>query len=822
MDAATLSPTRSVELADEPLVMPIEGMTCASCVGRVERAIRAVPGVADASVNLATERAEVTFSPGQADRRAVVDAIAKAGYVPGAQSFELTVSGMTCASCVGRVEKALKGVAGVTKAEVNLATETAHVETDAATSTAALIQAVEQAGYAAAVREAASAHQADQNEVRRAASATRELRHVIIAAILSLPLVLPMLLSPFRWDMTLPGWAQLLLATPVQFWLGARFYRAGWNAVRARTGNMDLLVALGTSAAYGLSLYQIVTPSMNHGAGHYYFEASAVVITLVLLGKWLEGRAKRQTGAAIRALMALRPETARLVTPDGLEREVPVEQVRVGDRVRVKPGERIPIDGQVAEGGTSADESMLTGESLPVPKALGDKVTGGSINGEGLILIKTLAVGAETTLARIVRLVESAQGAKAPIQRLVDRVSAVFVPIVLGIAALTFTGWLVAGAGLEVALLNAVAVMVIACPCALGLATPTAIMAGTGVAAKAGVLIKDAEALETAHRVNTVAFDKTGTLTEGKPSLVAALPAFEIPERVLLELAAGLQAGSEHPLAHAVMAAAEAKGLQPARVQGMTAAPGRGVSANLGGRHLVLGSTRMMTEEGLDLSSLAEQAHDLEQQGRSVSWVAEAAPDKRLLGLLAFGDVAKASAKEAVRTLHDRGITTVMLTGDNEGSGRAAAKELGIDRVIANVLPEGKAEEVAKLRGAGRTVAMVGDGVNDAPALAAADVGIAMSTGTDVAMHAAGVTLMRGDPRLVGDAIDISRRTYSKIRQGLFWAFIYNLVGIPLAALGYLSPVIAGAAMAFSSVSVVANALTLRRWHPTASGGARA
>ncbi|HEX8214731.1 MAG TPA: heavy metal translocating P-type ATPase [Allosphingosinicella sp.] len=818
MDAATLAPAHPAEDLEGPLVMPVEGMTCASCVGRVERAIKAVPGVEDASVNLATERAEVTFAPGKADRRAIADAIFKAGYMPGANTIELTVSGMTCASCVGRVEKALREVAGVTRAEVNLASETARVEADAATSAASLIKAIENAGYTAAVREAPSAAQADREEARRSASAKRELLHVLVAAILSLPLVLPMLLGPLGIDMAPPGWAQLLLATPVQFWLGARFYRAGWKAVRARTGNMDLLVALGTSAAYGLSAYQLISPSMNHAAtGHYYFEASAVVITLVLLGKWLEGRAKRQTGSAIRALMALRPETARIVGADGDERDVPVEQVRVGDLVRVKPGERIPVDGHVADGATSADESMLTGESLPVPKAAGDKVTGGSINGEGLILVRTTAVGAETTLARIVRLVESAQGAKAPIQRLVDRVSAIFVPIVLGIAALTFAGWLVAGAGLEVAILNAVAVLVIACPCALGLATPTAIMAGTGVAAKAGVLIKDAEALETAHRVNTVAFDKTGTLTEGKPSLVAAMPASGLHDDVLLELASGLQAGSEHPLAHAVMTAAEERGLRPARVEGMTAAPGRGVSAKFEGRQLLLGSTRMMKEQAVDLSTLAVEAHDLELEGRSISWLAEVAPDRRLLGLLAFGDAAKASAKEAVRALHERGIGTVMLTGDNEGSALAAAKALGIDQVIANILPEGKAEEVARLRGAGRTVAMVGDGVNDAPALAAADVGIAMSTGTDVAMHAAGVTLMRGDPRLVADALDISRRTYAKIRQGLFWAFIYNLVGIPLAALGYLSPVIAGAAMAFSSVSVVANALTLRRWRPTAS-----
>lgn len=819
MAAATLSPERSAELSMESLVMPVEGMTCASCVGRVERAIKAVSGVAEASVNLATERAEVTFAPGQADRRAVADAIFKAGYRPGSQTFELTISGMTCASCVGRVEKALKGIAGVATAEVNLATETASVQANAATSAALLIQAVETAGYAAAVREAPSSAQADKEEARRSASATRELLHVAIAALLSLPLILPMLLNPFGLDIALPGWAQLLLATPVQFWLGARFYRAGWKSVRARSGNMDLLVALGTSAAYGLSVYQIFSPSMDHSGGHYYFEASAVVITLVLLGKLLEGRAKRQTGAAIRALMALRPDTARVVTSDGGEQDVPVGKVRVGDPVRVKPGERIPVDGQIVEGATSADESMLTGESLPVPKAPGDQVTGGSINGEGLLLIETKAIGAETTLARIVRLVESAQGAKAPIQRLVDRVSAVFVPIVLGIAVLTFAGWLMVGAGVEMAILNAVAVLVIACPCALGLATPTAVMAGTGVAAKAGVLIKDAEALETAHRVNTVAFDKTGTLTEGKPSLVAAVPASGNQERSLFELSAGLQAGSEHPLARAVMSAAAERGLRSARMNGMTASPGRGVSAGSEGRRLVLGSTRMMTEEGIELSSLAGQAHDLEQQGRSISWLAEVNPEKRLLGLLAFGDAVKTSARDAVGALHDRGIRTVMLTGDNEGSGHAAAEKLGIDQVIANVLPEGKAEEVARLKGKGRTVAMVGDGVNDAPALAAADVGIAMSTGTDVAMHAAGITLMRGDPRLVADAIDISRRTYAKIRQGLFWAFIYNLVGIPLAALGFLSPVIAGAAMAFSSVSVVTNALILRRWRPTASQG---
>ena len=817
MDGLTLLRTDEDREVEDSLVLPIEGMTCASCVGRVERAIRQVPGVAGVSVNLATERAEVTFDGGKGNAGAVADAIFKAGYIPGSTTTKLSIGGMTCASCVGRVEKALRAVPGVLKADVNLATETAGIEAVATLAPAVLVQAVERAGYSASIK-GAKVGGADE-DARRAASASRELRHVIIAAFLSLPLVLPMLLAPFGLDAAVPGWVQLIFATPVQFWLGARFYRAGWKALLARTGNMDLLVAIGTSAAYGLSLYQVIFQPMTHGSGgHYYFEASAVVITLVLLGKWLEGRAKRQTGAAIRALMALRPERARVVALDGSEAELSLDEVAVGDRVRIRPGERIPVDGRILEGVTSVDESMLTGESMPVSKSVGDRITGGAINGEGLLLVETLAVGAETTLARIVRLVESAQGAKAPIQRLVDKVSAVFVPVVLGVALLTLIGWLAVGASVEVAILNAVAVMVIACPCALGLATPTAIMAGTGVAARAGVLIKDAEALETAHRIDTVAFDKTGTLTEGKPTLVAAMPAKGIDERVLLELASGLQSGSEHPLARAVMAAAAERTLRPAEVRDMKALPGRGVSATHGATQLALGSTRLLEELSIERGLLGVDAEMLEREGRTISWLVETAPATRLLGLLAFGDEAKTSAKQAVATLHGRGIRTVMITGDNEGSAHAIARALGIDEVIANVLPEGKSDAVASLRIGDRTVAMVGDGVNDAPALAVADVGIAMSTGADVAMHAAGITLMRGDPRLVADAIDISKRTYSKIRQGLFWAFIYNVVGIPLAALGYLSPVIAGAAMAFSSVSVVANALTLRRWRPSASG----
>ena len=812
MDALTVARD-----AQDPLVLPIEGMTCASCVGRVERAIRQVPGVADVSVNLATERAEIRFEDSRGDAGAVAQAIVEAGYRPSARTTELSLGGMTCASCAGRVEKALRAVPGVIEADVNLAAETARVQAASTVPPATLVEAVEKAGYSASVREASGGGEAE-DEARRNAVADRERRHVVVATILSLPLVVPMLLSPFGVEVAVPGWWQLLLATPVQFWLGARFYRAGWRALKARSGNMDLLVAIGTTAAYGLSLYQLLFPAMEHGsAGHYYFEASAVVITLVLLGKWLEGRAKRQTGEAIRALMALRPERARVVGADGTEAERAIEEVEVGDLVRVRPGERIPVDGLLAEGATSVDESMLTGESLPVSKSLGDRLTGGSINGEAPILIETRAIGTETTLARIVRMVESAQGAKAPIQRLVDRVSAVFVPVVLGIAALTFAGWLLADGGVETATLNAIAVLVIACPCALGLATPTAIMAGTGVAARAGVLIKDAEALETAHRIDTVAFDKTGTLTEGKPSLVASIAAEGVSQHELLAIASGLQSASEHPLAGAVMAAAGQEDVRPARIEDMKALPGRGVAGSAGGRKLLLGSSRLMDEHGLDRTALGGLASELEEEGRSVSWVSEIAQGKKVLGLLGFGDEAKPSAKEAVESLHRRGIRAVMLTGDNAGSANAVARQLGIDEVIANVLPEGKADAVASLRSGDRTVAMVGDGVNDAPALAAADVGIAMSTGTDVAMHAAGITLMRGDPRLVADAIEISRRTYSKIRQGLFWAFIYNVVGIPLAALGYLSPVIAGAAMALSSVSVVANALTLRRWRASAS-----
>ena len=707
-----------------------------------------------------------------------------------ANLIKLPIEGMTCASCVARVEKALKRVPGVGSAEVNLATETATVSLAEGAAPESLVAAVRDAGYEARLVPAAEP------------AGDRSWWPVALAAVLTLPLLVPMAGGAMGADWMLPGWLQFVLATPVQFWLGARFYRAGWKALLARTGNMDLLVALGTSAAYGLSVYMLVR-HWEHEP-HLYFEASAAVISLVLLGKWLEGRAKRQTTAAIRALQALRPEAARVLRA-GREVEVPLADVALDDLLVVRPGERIPADGAIVEGASHADESMLTGESLPVAKSPGDAVTGGAVNGEGRLVVRVTAVGAQSTLAKIIELVENAQAKKAPIQRLVDRVSAVFVPIVLGIALLTLLGWGLGTGNWEQALLNAVAVLVIACPCALGLATPTAIMAGTGIAAKHGILIKDAEALETAHAVQAVAFDKTGTLTAGRPTLVAFEP-HGLERSAALALAAAVQAGSEHPLAKAVVDAAA--GMHVERATDVKAVAGRGVEAVVSGRRLVLGSSRWMRELGVDLVPLAAKAALLGEQGLTVSWLADVTEAPRLLAGMGFGDQARPEAAEAVRTLRQRGVRTVMLTGDSAAAAAAVARSLGIDDVRAQVLPAEKADVVAQLR----YVAMVGDGVNDAPALAAADVGIAMGSGTDVAMHAAGITLMRPDPRLVPAAIDISRRTYAKIRQNLFWAFAYNVVGIPLAALGVLSPVIAGAAMALSSVSVVANTLLLKRW----------
>jgi Cu+-exporting ATPase len=717
---------------------------------------------------------------------------------------DIDIAGMTCAACVRRVEKAIRGVPGVADASVNLATERARVIfAGGAPGLDALVAAVDKAGYAAKpVAETASV-------APETSWIDRDLLLVVIAALLSLPLLLPMLGALFGRHWMLPALPQLILASLVQFWLGARFYRAAWKALAAAAGTMDLLVALGTSAAYGLSLYDLLTAAPGT-MPVLYFEASAVVITLVRFGKTLEIRARRRTGDALRALARLRPDIARLRLADGSEIAVPLAKIRPGDLVAIRPGERMPVDGVVREGSGTADESLLTGESLPVSKGPGDTVVGGALNGAGFLIVETTATGAESTLARIMRLVEDAQASKAPIQRLVDRVSAGFVPIVLVVALLTFLGqWLVTGS-VGPAILDAVAVLVIACPCALGLAAPVAIMAATGAAAKSGILIRSVEVLEAAHRIDIIAFDKTGTLTEGRPQVLRLLAVSGREPAEVLHLAARLQAGSEHPLARAVLIEAAAAVLKPEPAQNIRALPGKGIAGSVDGRALHLGSRRLMADLGVALGALDGTGQALEAEGRSLSWLADG-PD--LVGLIAFGDKVKPGAAEAVATLKRAGLRTVMLTGDNAGSAGAAGRALGLDEVVAEILPEEKAAAIRRLQENGRyRVAMVGDGVNDAPALAAADLGIAMGTGTDVAMAAAAITLMRGDPRLVPAALDIAGRGYAKIRQGLFWAFAYNVIGIPLAAFGILSPVVAGAAMALSSVSVVANALMLSRW----------
>ena len=723
----------------------------------------------------------------------------------GTTTFDLPIGGMTCASCAGRVERALGKVPGVQRVSVNLANERAHVEVLGQMDPSVLIAAVDKAGYSASLPQTETSTAADQ-----AQRLHRERWALLLAIVLALPLVLPMLVQPFGLHWMLPAWVQFALATPVQFILGARFYVAAWKAVRAGAGNMDLLVAIGTSAGYGLSLYEW----LNAPAGsmpHLYFEASAVVIALILLGKYLESRAKRQTASAIRALEALRPERATRVR-DGHEQEVAINALSLNDVVSVKPGERFPVDGEVIEGQSHADEALISGESLPVPKQAGDKVTGGAINGEGRLLVRTTALGAESVLARIIRLVEDAQAAKAPIQKLVDKVSQVFVPTVLVLALITLVGWWLYGAPLETAIINAVAVLVIACPCALGLATPTAIMAGTGVAARHGILIKDAEALERAHEVSAVVFDKTGTLTSGTPK-IAHMIAVDGNQAQLLQQAGALQRGSEHPLANAVLEACAEQGLNVADVSASQSLTGRGIAGTLDGRPLALGNRRLLEDSGLNPGDLTQTAQTWEAEGRTLSWLIEQGAQPRVLGLFAFGDTLKPGALQAVGQLTAQGISSHLLTGDNRGSAKVVAQALGIDDVHAEVLPADKAATVAALKKTG-VVAMVGDGINDAPALAAADIGIAMGGGTDVAMHAAGITLMRGDPRLVPAALEISRKTYAKIRQNLFWAFVYNLIGIPLAAFGLLNPVLAGAAMAFSSVSVVSNALLLKTWKP--------
>lgn len=799
------------------LHLPVSGMSCSSCAGRIEKAIAQVSGVQSVSVNLATEDAIVSFT-NPSLLPAVINAVTDAGYQIRLQQHILPISGMSCMSCVGRVEKALHNVPGVVSVTVNLAAETATVSVLEWVDIPALEQAVIKAGYRIRAQDVLPV---TATTVQAAASVSGVLMSgflpVLLSILLTLPLIVPMVGMLWGKDWMLPPLWQFLLATPVQFVFGARFYRAAFYALKARTGNMDLLVAIGTSAAYLLSLYQwLLAEHHSHGSHELYFETSAAVVTFILLGKWLEARAKRQTADALKALSALKPERATLLV-NGKEQDVAISAIKPDDIVLIKPAERIPVDGVVLSGESHVDESLISGESLPVIKQVAANVTGGSVNLDGVLQVRTTAVGVESTLEQIIRLVEQAQAAKAPIQALVDKVSAVFVPVVLIIAMITLLSWGLLSGQWQAAILHAVAVLVIACPCALGLATPAAIMVGTGTAARSGILIKDATVLEQAYQIDTVVFDKTGTLTKGQPVLVACQP-FGQTEQQVLTIAASVQQYSEHPLGQALVKAAAAQQMTLITAEQLQVLSGRGISAVVNGKQYLIGNARLMTQYQADISTFGEYTEPLLAQGRTLSWLAEKQPDGiHILALFAFGDELKSHAALAVQRLQQQGIKVALLTGDNNSSAQLVVNALGIDDYKADVLPENKATYITELQKQGRRVAMVGDGINDAPALAAADLGIAMSTGTDVAIHAAGMTLMRGEPALVADALDIARKTYRKIRQNLFWAFIFNIIGLPLAAIGLLNPVIAGAAMAFSSVTVVTNALLLKRWRATGS-----
>lgn len=737
------------------------------------------------------------------------------------QLVTLKIDGMTCASCVARVEKSLLKVGGVDAASVNLATEKAQIRINQPADylVSHLIAAIEKAGF-----EASPINHQNHQQKQKSIFDLHGPYAVALAISLSFPLVLPMLLMPFGVYWMLPGWLQFLLATPVQFILGSRFYVAGFKGLRMGSGNMDLLVAIGTTAAYGLSIYQWYLSGWGHGNHDLYFESSSVVISLVMLGKWLEARAKKETTEAISALQALWPDIAKLLNTKDLKKldykELPIAQILPGDWVVVLPGERMPVDGVVLDGASELDESMLTGETHLIDKQVGAKVTGGSMNGSGRLIIQATDIGEESTLAKMIRMVEDAQAQKAPIQRLVDQVSSWFVPAVIVIALINFATQYLVFHQFENALLYSVAILVIACPCALGLATPAAIMAGTGVAAKHGILIKDAQALELAHQLNVIAFDKTGTLTVGKPRLMSFNNVTGHSDEDLYALALGLQLGSEHPLAKAVINFVQEKNVTPAPFSGIAAKVGQGIegqcmSGAYQNKTIALISHHALKDilSGDQLSKIHLIAlHEL-NQGRSVSCLVDQT-EKLVLAVISFGDELKPGVAEVIARLKAMNIKTVMISGDNQLVADLIAKKIGIDDVYAEVMPAEKANLIKSLKMQTKNgfVAMVGDGVNDAPALAAADVGIAVSTGTDIAIHAAGITLMRGDPGLIPDAIEISKKTWQKIKQNLFWAFIYNLIGIPMAALGYLTPMLAGAAMAASSVSVVTNALLLKRW----------
>lgn len=800
-----------VETPDiERLDIDVEGMTCAACVTRLEKALSRVPGVRDVTVNLALERASLQVDTGATGFEALADAVNGAGFAVAQENLTFAVQGMTCAACATRVEKALRRTPGVLEASVNLVRERASIDTvRGQVRSEDVASALERAGYSASFDPVEPEAETQLDEEK----AIRERRIVILSAALTTPLVLGMMFQVLGYeDLHVMPAFEVLIATPIQFVIGARFYRGAFNALRGGSANMDVLVVLGTTAAYGFSWYLLQTLG-EEADGQLYFEASAVIITLVLLGKYLEDRAKRGTTRAIRALMELRPPTARIEQPDGTIVETGIGRVASGDLVVVRPGERIPVDGEVVDGSSDVDESLVTGESVPVAKTEGDPVTGGAINGAGLLKVRATTVGEDSTLARIVRLVENAQAGKAAVQRLVDRISAVFVPAVIVIALVTFIAWIAVSGDAEQSLIAAVSVLVIACPCALGLATPTAIMTGTGAAARAGILIKDVDALEQAHNIDTVIFDKTGTLTEGRPR-VARTSAAQSDDEHLLTIAASVQQGSEHPLARAITERAGEDGLNTRPLRDFEAVPGFGARGIVDGNAVRLGNAEFVAERvAIDETSRA-RARDWEREGTSVVFVAQA---DSLLGLIGIDDPVRDTAPAAIDALRDIGVRATVLSGDSQAVVRRVADSVGIAEAEGGVRPDEKARVVGEMMTGGRTVGMVGDGINDAPALASANVGFALGAGTDIAMETAGVTLMRSDPRMVAGAIAASRATFRKIKQNLFWAFAYNVVCIPLAALGYLSPTIAAAAMALSSVSVVGNSLLLRRWQPSLS-----
>ncbi|WP_230532208.1 heavy metal translocating P-type ATPase [Microvirga roseola] len=822
MVASKLSaPTDTIDI-------PIQGMTCASCVGRVEKAIRSVEGVSAANVNLATERAHVSFNPAKADPSAVAEAIRAAGYEPSGELIDLKISGMTCASCVGRVEKALKKVPGVLDASVNLATERASVRyLGGAQTVDRMIGAVAATGYEAeAIRQ--DGNQADREQTAREAELSSLRRSLLIAAVLTLPIFIAEMGSHF-----IPGihdwvagnighrnswYLQFALTTVILFGPGLRFFQKGVPALLRWSPDMNSLVALGTSAAYAYSVVATFAPGvLPAGTANAYYEAAAVIVTLILLGRFLEARAKGRTSEAIKRLMGLQAKTARVVR-DGEALEIPLDQVLAGDIVQVRPGEKIPVDGEVVEGSSFVDESMITGEPVPVQKAAGAEVVGGTINKTGSFTFRATRIGADTVLAQIIRMVEQAQGSKLPIQALVDKVTAWFVPAVMAAASLTFLVWLIFGPepALTFALANAVAVLIIACPCAMGLATPTSIMVGTGRAAELGVLFRQGEALQSLKEIGVVALDKTGTLTQGRPDLTDFVTAPGFDRAEALRLVAAVESRSEHPIAEAIVAAAERQGIALPSTERFDAVPGFGVSATVEGRKIDVGADRFMAKLGLDVSTFAETAARLGAEGKSPLY---AAIDGKLAATIAVADPIKPSTPEAIAALHALGLKVAMITGDNRKTAEAIARQIGIDEVVAEVLPDGKVEVVKRLRPAHGRIAFVGDGINDAPALAEADIGIAIGTGTDIAIESADVVLMSGDLRGVVNAIALSKATIRNIGQNLFWAFAYNVLLIPVAAgILYpvdgtlLSPVVAAAAMALSSVFVVGNALRLRRF----------